>query len=44
MTSYTIRGIEEEFWRAVKVLAATQGVSIKHLIIHLLTEAIKEGK
>jgi len=42
-TSYTLKDIPNGgFWRQVKILAATKGVTIKQLILSLLEGAITE--
>ena len=40
MADYTLQGIDSRLWRKVKALAAIKGITIKQLIINLLTEAI----
>ena len=35
MAAYTLRAINDKLWRAVKVLAAQRGISIKALILGL---------
>ncbi len=43
-TSYTMKDMPDHgFWKRVKVLAATKGVTIKQLILNLLSEAIKDN-
>ena len=41
--SRTIRDIPTDLWWAAKALAATRQISIRQLIIDLLTQAVKEG-
>ena len=38
MTAYIIRGIPADLWRKVKAKAATQGVSVRAVILRLLQE------
>jgi len=43
--SYTIKDIPNDgFWKQVKVLAATKGISIKQLIIDSLKREIKKNE
>ena len=41
MASYTLRGLDDEFWRQVKIIAATKRITIRDLIIKLLEKEIK---
>jgi len=42
-TSYTLKDIPNGgFWRQVKILAATKGVTIKQLILDLLKKEINK--
>lgn len=43
-TCYTMKNIPNHgFWRQVKILAATKGITIKQLIIDLLKKEIKNS-
>jgi len=41
---YTMKDLDQEFWRQVKILAATREISIKALIIELLTKEIERNQ
>lgn len=41
MPSYILRNLDDDFWRKVKTKAASQGVSIKDLILRLLTDWLR---
>ena len=43
MTDYTLKKIPDSgFWKQVKILAATKGITIKQLIIDSLKKEIKK--
>lgn len=39
---YQLRNLSKEFWQKVKVFAAKQGITIRQLIINLLTKEIEK--
>ena len=44
MTDYTIKRIDKEFWRQVRILAAQRDTTIKALIFSLLQREIDNSK
>ena len=44
MADYLLKGIDDQFWREVKAVAALQGMSVKDLIVKLLEKETKKLK
>jgi plasmid stability protein len=44
MPSFILRDIPEDFWRKVKVKAATDGVTVKAFIYAAIAVALKEKR
>jgi plasmid stability protein len=42
MVSYILRNIDEDFWKRIKSKAALEGLSVKSVIINLLTDWVKK--
>lgn len=41
MSSYLMHRLDEQLWRKVKAKAATEGVSIRDVILRLLTDWVQ---
>lgn len=39
MASYTLRGVDDAFWKRVKVYAAQKGITVRALTLQLLGQA-----
>ena len=44
LTSFTLKGMERDFWRKVKIMALNRGVKIGDLIISVMETEIKNAK
>jgi len=43
MTTYLLRGLDAELWRAVKTRAAREGHTVRWVIVTLLTRYVRAG-
>uniref|UniRef100_A0A6M3JUH5 Uncharacterized protein n=1 Tax=viral metagenome TaxID=1070528 RepID=A0A6M3JUH5_9ZZZZ len=44
LTSFTLKDMERDFWRRVKILALNRGVKIGDLIVSVMESEIKNAK
>ncbi len=42
--TYTVRGLDSQFWRKVRIYAASEGLTVKETVVRALQKLISEGQ